>query len=198
MFQKEIIKTEILNLPVFVFKGAIHIITNKKETERAVQIIEKEHIIGFDTETKPSFLKNTPQNFPALLQISLVNEVFLFRLQKKEVFTSLVDILENTEILKVGVAIQDDMNNLKKITKFTPQNILDLNKVAKELGFQNIGIRNLAALILHVRISKAQRTSNWENEPLTQSQIQYAATDAWVCQKIYHLLKQEYSLKYES
>ena len=193
MFQKEILKTEILNLPIFAFKGTTHIITNKKETERALQVIETETIVGFDTETKPSFLKNAPLNLPTLIQISLLDEVFLFKLQKKEVFTSLINLLENADILKVGVAIHEDINQLKKITLFSPQNILDLNTVAKELGFKNIGIRNLAALILQVRISKSQRTSNWEKEILAENQIQYAATDAWVCRKVYQLLQQEYS-----
>ena len=87
--------------------------------------------------------------------------------------------------MKVGIAIRDDLKDLKKIYPFNEKNVIDLNVLARQLGFESIGAKKLSALVLGIRISKRQQVSNWESETLTQAQINYAATDAWICREIY-------------
>ena len=64
-----------------------------------------------------------------------------------------------------------------------------MNDIAKELGSKHIGVKKLAAIFLERRISKNQQISNWENDQLTEPQIKYAATDAWICLTIYNEMK---------
>jgi ribonuclease D len=96
--------------------------------------------------------------------------------------------MEDPAVAKIGVALRDDLVDLNKIRRFKPAGFFDLNEIVKALEFENIGARNLTAMVLGRRINKAQQTSNWENEELTKAQISYAATDAWVCREIYKVL----------
>ena len=103
----------------------------------------------------------------------------------------IIQILESNQIIKVGIALHDDIKDLNSISKFKANKILDLNRTAEKLGFKSIGAVKLSILILGFRISKKVRLSNWENEVLSQEQINYAATDAWICYLIYKKLLDE-------
>lgn len=189
-FPKRITKEEILTLPEFRFQGKIHLISEVGEVQEAVDRLRKSKVLGFDTETKPAFKKG--QYFPtALVQFATEHEAFLFRINLLGPDFRLYEIFEDPEILKIGVALRDDLIDLNRIRRFKPHGFVDLNELVKELEFENMGARNLTAMVLGKRINKAQQTSNWENDELTQAQISYAATDAWVCREIYHVLKQK-------
>jgi ribonuclease D len=54
-----------------------------------------------------------------------------------------------------------------------------------EYGIRDKSVKKMTAIILGVKISKAQQLSNWEAEKLSESQQKYAATDAWVCREMY-------------
>jgi len=97
----------------------------------------------------------------------------------------LAGIFENKEIKKIGIAVFDDLKDLKKLHPFKDESVIDLNLLAPKLGFESIGAKKLSALVLGIRISKRQQVSNWELENLSQAQIDYAATDAWICREIY-------------
>ncbi len=187
-FQKKITKEEILQLPEFRFQGKVHVISTPDQVQEAINIVRKEPVLGFDTETKPAFKKG--QYFPtALVQFATADEAFLFRINLLGPDYRLFEIFEDPEILKIGVALRDDLIDLKKIRRFVPEGFVDLNEVVKDLEFENMGVRNLTAMILGKRINKAQQTSNWENEELTKAQLNYAASDAWVCREIYSVLE---------
>ncbi len=184
MFQENITKDEIQNLPLIRFDGDIHIVDDGKKIKSAVRSLQKHDVIGFDTEKKPTFLKG--QYHPtALVQLSTQEEAFLFRLQEIGFNSDLKGILESPNISKVGISIRDDLEALKMISDFRPDGFVDLNDVAAEIGIQRKGVRNLSAIFLEKRISKNQQTSNWENKTLTPAQTVYAATDAWICVEIY-------------
>ncbi len=141
-------------------------------------------VLGFDTETKPSFKKGRFHQV-ALLQISTPDKAFLFRLNKISLPRFVIDIMEDPSIVKVGVALKDDLNALMKLTPFKPQGFIDLQQFVKQFGIEDNGLKKLVANILGFRISKRFQTSNWEQEVLGPEQLCYAATDAWVCQQIY-------------
>ena len=91
----------------------------------------------------------------------------------------------NPGIVKVGAAIHDDVRGLQKYAGFKPQNFVDLQNIVWEYGIRDKSVKKMAAIILGVKISKAQQLSNWEAETLSGSQLRYAATDAWVCREMY-------------
>ena len=183
-YKKVISKEDINSLDLGRYLGEIVLIDTENDLHKACEEIEKCSIIGIDTETKPSFRKGIV-NSVALLQIATDKRVYIIRLKLVKMSKELASIFSNKNIIKVGIAVRDDLKDLKKIQPFDEKSIVDLNILAQELGFESIGAKKLSALVLGFRISKRQQVSNWELEKLSHAQINYAATDAWICREIY-------------
>jgi len=186
-FEKSISPEELLNLPLTSFEKEIYVIENKDQIEYAFNYLRQQTIIGFDTETKPSFKKGQ-KNEVALLQLASSDKAFLFRLNKIKLDGNIRKILSDSTIVKVGVAIKDDLNGLKKKSTFEPQSFVELQEMVKKYGIQSFSLQKLSAIVLGVRISKSKRLSNWEAESLNEAQLKYAATDAWVALEVYKKL----------
>lgn len=182
-YKKVITKEELSEFPQGGYKGEIVLIETLEQVESVVVEIRSERLIGIDTETKPMF-KRGQKHEVALLQLATAEKVYLFRLNSIGLPLTISDILGDKNVRKIGIALHDDFIALKRRTTFQPANVVDLNTLCKEMGFTSVGAKKLAALILGFRISKRQQTSNWEAETLTQAQIEYAATDAWICREI--------------
>jgi ribonuclease D len=189
MFKTNITKEEINLLDILEFKGKIHLIEDLDAFSTLYSIIENQAYIGFDTESKPNFVKGE-KNKVAMIQIAIPDNVFLFRLNKIGFAQELVDILENEKIRKVGVAIKNDARELQSLKQYKPKGFLELPDLSSKFGIQANGLRSLAAVILNGRISKSAKITNWEAEFLTEKQLIYAATDAWACLKMYERLKE--------
>ncbi len=187
MWQKEITNDEINELKLKKYEGEIVLIEEEMGFREAIEEISSESIIGIDTETRPSFRKGV--KYPvALIQIATRNKVYLFRINKAGFNKKLVKILEDPDTVKVGIAVHHDLDELKEFQPFEAENVVDLNTYCQEMGFISIGLKKLTALILGFRVSKRQRVSNWEAESLSPAQVNYAATDAWVCREIFLVL----------
>lgn len=169
------------------FPGKIHLIT----TDAQVKALEKDFTgvtaLGFDTETKPSFKKGESHKV-ALLQISTENEAYLIRLHYISQFQIFKNLFENPDILKVGLAIKEDLKQLQKIFQFTPKNFVDLQNLAKAKGLKNFGLKGMTEEVLEATITKGPKTTNWEAKELTDKQMMYAATDAWIGLMLYQKL----------
>lgn len=191
MIPFSITKEEINELPLGQFDGKIYLIDRPDQVEEAVDFLEDQRIIGFDTETKPSFRKGQ-FNHVSLLQLSTSEQAFLFRLHQVGFPPPLRNLLEKENLVKVGAAVHDDLKALRKLTdSFYPQSFFDLNDELKKVGFHNVGVRNLCGMVLKMRISKTEQVSNWEAEKLTEKQLRYAATDAWACLEVFQVLREE-------
>jgi len=185
---KYVAKEDVKNYPLIEFKGHIHLIDNYSELEQCCDIICKKTIIGFDTETKPSFKKGISYNI-SLIQLAVDDDVFIIRIDKIGLDKRIIDILSNSNILKVGIDVKNDLIGLKKMHNFQEANFLDLNSLATVKGFKSIGAVKLCIMLLGFRISKRQRLSDWSADILTQSQLEYAAIDAWICPQILQSFK---------
>ena len=185
--KKKITKDEIRECPVRYFDGPVHVISEHDDTLRAVESLSKEAFLGFDTETRPVFRKGL-HYLPALLQVAGERDVYLFQLKKTGLPDSLRRLLADQGIIKAGVAVSYDLSELRKISDFTPGGFVELAQLAESLGIENRGLRGLAALLMGIRITKGASTSNWENSRLTDAQIRYAATDAWVGRELYKIM----------
>ncbi len=189
IFRPEITSEELDNLPIAQFDGEIVIIDSLDSNYyRAIEYLRVQKIIGFDTETKPSFTANTKRHTVALLQLATNDIAFLFRLQKTGIPADLAAILSSEKILKIGAAVNDDIKALQHHTKFKPAGFIDLQSIASSWGVNEKSVRKMAAIILGIRVSKSQQLSNWESQELTDSQAHYAAIDAWICQLMYRKL----------
>ncbi len=178
---------EINALPLSAFDGNVTVIQDKESLPHAFAEIAKHKLVGFDTETKPVFVKGVRHNV-ALMQVALPERVFLIRIKFTGVTDEIVRFLENDKVLKVGVGVRDDIKALQALRKFTPSGFVELADMARNAGLEVESVKKLTALLLGFRISKSAQTSNWEAEKLDAKQVSYAATDAWVCLKIYEKL----------
>lgn len=184
MFADSISKEEIAQLPKVVFDGEILVIDNEDTLRQSLAFLKNEKILGFDTETKPSFKKGE-SNKIALLQLSTSKSALLIRVKSVGLPTELLKILEDPTVLKVGAAIRDDIKSLQKIRRFNPTGFIDLQSVVPEYGIESLSVRKMAAIVLGKKVSKSQQLSNWDAPSLTEAQQQYAAIDAWACREIY-------------
>ena len=193
-FKKYISKDDVKDYSIEKFTGKIFVIDKKEDVLSAYLYLKKQIIIGFDTESKPTFKKGVPSRV-SLIQFSTEDKAFLFRINKIGFVDEIIDLISDKKIKKIGIAINDDIRDLQKIKKIESNNIIDLNQLALKLGFESIGAVKLSILILGFSISKAVRLSNWEKLELTKPQIEYAATDAWICNMIYNKLLNEGEIK---
>lgn len=167
-------------LPPMEFDGEIIEIITPEGAERAVEILKKEKVLGFDTETRPAFVKGQSYT-PSLLQLATKDRAFLFRLKFYPFPRPLVELLEDENVLKVGIGIKDDLHGLNKIVKFKPAGFLDLaEELKKTRGMTSASLRSLTAIFLGKKLFKKAKTTNWERKDLTEAQIRYAAIDAVV------------------
>lgn len=179
---------EINNLPLRTFSGKTSVVSNPDQLAKIVAEVESHKVIGFDTETRPSFKKG--QIFQvSLLQLAIPNKVFLIRVNHTGITEEITRLFTNPAVIKAGVGIRDDLKALQKLRTFDPANCFDLSSLAKQSGLQVESVKKLTALLLGFRISKSAQTSNWEVPTLTQKQIEYAATDAWVCLELFEKLR---------
>lgn len=159
-------------------------IDSEEAALKAISAINKETILGFDTETRAAFKKG--ENYDvSLLQLATNTHAYLFRLNKYPLRQELVDVLADPKIVKAGVAIKDDIKALKKLFPFVESNFVDLADEAKKQNVKNFGLRALTAIFLKKRLSKKAKVSNWAQNELTSAQINYAACDAVVGFEIY-------------
>jgi ribonuclease D len=172
------------NLPIRRYEGDVCLVTTPQDRARALADIRQESIVGFDTETRPSFRKG--ESHPTcLVQAATAGTVYLFQLRRSEGFPILEELLAEPRILKAGVALAYDLRSLKLVFPFVEKSVLDLGVVARRYGLDQTGLRNLTGIFLGFRIPKGARTSNWAAAQLSAQQITYAATDAWVCRELF-------------
>ena len=189
MFLSEISREELNALSLSHFDGNIHVIERQGVANIIAERLKVCPVLGFDTETRPTFKKGK-LNRVALLQLSTASEAYLFRLCKMDMPKSLLALMTDPNILKIGVAIKNDIDLLKKLTKINPAGFIDLQDMVQEYNIKDMALAKMAGIVLGVRISKSQQVSNWENKILTPAQQRYAATDAWICYLIYEKLMQ--------
>ena len=177
-------KKAITELPQVLFPGRIITIINESDADKAVDYLLTCDILGVDTETRPTFKKGQ-QHKVALLQVATHDTCFLFRLSDIGLPKSVIRLLEDKQIPKVGLSWHDDLLSLSKREKFTPGYFIDLQNLVGTLGIKDLSLQKIYANLFHQKISKRQRLTNWEADVLNEKQKQYAATDAWTCINLY-------------
>ena len=174
-------------LPALTFRGPIHLISTHKELDSALDTLRKEPCVGFDTESRPAFSKG--QKYPiSLIQFATPSDAFIIRFLPVTFNDSLVSFMESSTE-KIGVGIKDDIRKLKMEKAFNPKAMVDLSEIAKKKGHQKSSLRALSACYLQHRIVKSSQKTNWARSNLTETQLRYAATDAWACLLIRPLLE---------
>lgn len=178
-------KSELAEKPRVSFDGIVEVIDTEEKAQIAIDTLSKEKIVGFDTETRPSFTRGVAHKI-ALLQLSTNTNAYLFRLNKMGIPDCVAGFLCDPKIIKVGISVKDDFHQLLSRRQIEPAGFVELQELCGGMGIEEKGLQKLYCLLFGERISKNQQLSNWEIDSLTESQRQYAAIDAWACLKIYH------------
>ncbi len=183
-FPTTIAREQVNALPLARYEGPINVVAHSRDVHAAVDYLRDETLLGFDTESRPSFRRG--DNHPvALLQLAGAERVYLFQLQLLENLEPVYALLADPSIRKAGVAIRDDIRKLQELGPFEPGNFVEISDMSRRLEISNTGLRNLCAMFLGYRVSKGAQVTNWAKPDLTQAQIAYAATDAWVSRMLY-------------
>ena len=167
-------------MPKVEYPGEIYIVDTPEQADIAVRYLQQFPILGIDTETRPSFKKGETHKV-ALLQIANYERCYLFRIHKFGLTLSLIQLIENPHITKVGVSLKDDFRMLSQWAPFEPENIIELQNLVQEIGITDKSLQKIYGNLFGMKISKSQRLSNWEADELTIPQQHYAAIDAWAC-----------------
>lgn len=170
-------------LPAIEFRGEIRIIDREEQVEEACRDLAAHRLIGFDTETRPSFKAGVMYRV-SLLQLSTEERCYLFRLNRIALSKPILALLESNEVKKVGADVAGDLRSLHQLRHFRERGFIDLQAMVGDWGIEERSLRKMSAIVLGRRVSKAQRLSNWESSTLTDKQQLYASTDAWVCLRI--------------
>lgn len=181
-------KETLSTLPIVTFPGEIIVIDTPEAVPAAVEHLRSSKIVGFDTETRPSFHKGRT-NKVALIQISTDSRCYLFRINKTGLTEELRAFIEDTGVTKIGLSLKDDFFVLHRISEFVPEGFIDLQEFVRPYGIIDSSLQRIYGIVFGERISKGQRLSNWEAAELTAAQQQYAAIDAWTCLRLYKELK---------
>lgn len=184
MFAANIDKETLNSLPRIRFTGQIVIAENENELAQWLPVLCEEQVIGFDTESKPSFKKGKTNGI-SILQLASSNLAIIVKIKSTGIPDILKELLESPQIVKVGAAIHDDLKGLNKIRRITPKGFIDLQRIAPGYGIEGLSVKKLSALVLGATVSKSQQLSNWDADVLSDAQKIYASTDAWVCREIY-------------
>jgi ribonuclease D len=172
------------SLPIRRYEGEVRLVATVEALERERPAIERERVLGFDTETRPAFRKGESYA-PSLLQLAGEEVVWVLQLQRIDCSQAVKPVFEADGVVKAGIGTAEDLRQLKKLAAFSEANVVDVGALAKDRGVEQTGLRNLAGIVLGFRIPKGKRTSNWAAARLTPQQIAYAAMDAWAARALY-------------
>ena len=177
-------KKWLTDLPRVQFEGRIIVVQTEAEAEKAVRYLLAQPILGFDTETRPTF-RPGPMNPVALLQVATYDTCFLFRINRTGITNAIVRLLSDKTVKKVALSWKDDIQQLRRCRPFEVGDFFDLQTHVGVFGIEDRSLQKLYANVFGEKISKSQQLSNWETDVLSEAQKRYAATDAWACIRLY-------------
>jgi ribonuclease D len=183
-------KEEINALPPCAYEGRIDFVRSPEELDASLAALAGHTLIGFDTETRPAFRRGESYP-PSLVQLASDDVVVVVQLRALGgEIGPLRDLLSHGGVTKAGIAPRDDVRKLRDLFHFEPAGFHDLSDLARRRGYKQTGLRALAAMVLGVRVSKSEQVSNWARRDLSEAQVRYAATDAWMTRRLFARLSE--------
>ena len=184
-------KVQILHFPKFknLSLNQIIILQNLTQCKTIEEELKNCPVLGFDTESKPTFVKGEISTGPHLIQLASTEKAYLFQVSD-EILTFLKPIFENQAQIKTGFGLKNDTHLFRK-KGIELNNVVELSKCFSSFGLKNpLGVKNAVALLFQLNFpkSKSVSTSNWARKTLTLQQIEYAAADAYAALLVFNEL----------
>ena len=169
----------------------IHVPTTRQEFASATVAIKAAGIVGFDTESKPTFVTGDVSEGPHVVQFALHDKAYLFQVHRAEGHPFLIELLHSDKVIKVGFGLKSDSGHIFRKLGVKFGGVVDLNTVFCTDGYQKeMGVRNAVGLVFNQRFAKSKKitTTDWSQRELTQQQMLYAANDAYAALKVLEAL----------
>lgn len=165
----------------------VRIVKSDRDAAEALSALLAMDVLGFDTESKPTFLKGEVSTGPHLVQLATDDAAYLFQIGAMPAVEVLKAVLESATILKVGFGLSDDIKRLRAKLGIEMANVLDLSTALRKNERNTLGAKTAVARFFGQKMQKSKKitTTNWALPRLTEKQILYAADDAHVALKIY-------------
>ncbi|MDM0012875.1 3'-5' exonuclease [Variovorax sp. J22P168] len=169
----------------------IHLVQTRRDAEAATEALLASGVVGFDTESKPTFAKNEVSGGPHVIQFATRDEAWLFQSHRGELVDAVAALLASTRLLKVGFGLSGDLSLIRQRFGIEPGAVFDLDTAFRQRGYRkSVGVKTAVALVFDRRFIKSRKatTSNWANRQLSDSQLRYAANDAYAAIRVYDAL----------
>lgn len=169
----------------------IVLVTTAAQAEDAWKALSACTALGFDTESKPTFFRDQVSEGPHVVQLSTLDRAWVFQLVDARCREVVAALLQAEHIIKVGFGLAGDHTQIRRTLGVEPRHVLDLNVVFRKKGYaKEIGVRGAVAVLFNRRFLKSKKatTSNWANRQLSESQLVYAANDAWAARVVFDAL----------
>lgn len=169
----------------------IEVVNTPAQAASALKALQGAAVLGFDTESKPTFAVNEQSEGPHIVQLSTLHKAWIFQLEDADCRHAVARLLESPAITKAGFGLGDDRRRIIHKLGVDLQGVLELNTVFRERGYRkDMGVRGAVAVLFNKRFIKSKKaaTSNWANRQLTEAQIVYAANDAYAALRVFHAL----------
>ena len=188
-------KDDIAELDLFEGLGmeSVFVVTNERQAGIAFEELMQAGNVGFDTESKPTFLKGQQSEGPHVLQFATLEKAFIFQSHFTASHPAIIEVLKSVELTKIGFGLGGDLSQISNRFGIRPASIVDLDRSFKKMGYRNaVGAKSAVAMFFNRKLlkSKSVTTSNWAARELTERQLLYAANDAYAALRIYHALQE--------
>jgi ribonuclease D len=169
----------------------IVVVSTREQAQAALQLLLTCTVLGFDTESKPTFVRDEVSQGPHVVQFSTPHKAYVFQLHDTGCCDVVCTLLKSEQIKKVGFGLAGDHTQILRTLGVKPNSVLDLNLIFRAKGYtKELGVRGAVAVVFNRRFVKSRKatTSNWSNRQLSESQIIYSGNDAWAAIQVFHAL----------
>lgn len=170
----------------------ISLVSTADEAGQACDALARAKVLGFDTESKPTFFKDQVSEGPHIVQLATADRAWVFQLHDLQCRTMVGQLLSTLGIVKAGFGLGDDRKRIISKLGVEPADVLELNTIFRERGYRkDMGVKGAVAVLFNQRFIKSKKaaTSNWANPRLTEAQLVYAANDAYAAFRVFEALK---------
>jgi ribonuclease D len=170
----------------------IILVSQAQQALAAYDALQGLPVVGFDTESKPTFVVGEISTGPHVVQFATFDKAYVFQLFDATCRDVVCKLLTSKTVLKAGFGLSGDSTQIRRTLGVEPVHVLDLNTIFKAKGYtKELGVKSAVAVLFKQRFVKSRKatTSNWANKLLSEGQIIYAANDAWAALKVYEALQ---------